>query len=111
MNTYPLIPAIRVGSSRTLINPSQRSQSEAGYIFTRKVFTKAKHKYSLNYSNLTNAEFEILENFFKQNVGKKFYFTYPTTNVEVVCTFAIDELVAQDDFRGYCNTKVELIEI
>lgn len=111
MNTYPTNPYIRAGSTRTLLNPSQRSQSEAGYIFTRKVFTKPKYKFSLNYSSITYKEFEILEDFFKKNAGEKFYFTYPVTNQEFVCVFAIDELVVQDEAFGYCNTKVELIEI
>lgn len=111
MNTYPTKPPMFLGSTRTTINPTQRSESEAGYIFARKKYTRDKSKYSLNYSSLTYDEFNILNEFFKTNQGEKFYFTHPIENIRKVCVFAMDELVANDDFSGHCSTKVELIEI
>ena len=111
MNKYPTYPPIIVGSTRTLQNPSYRSQSESGYTFSRKKWTKPKSKYSLNYPGLKHEDFKILEDFFIANQGLKFKFKYPLENETKICVFAMDEIKATDDVQGYCSTKIELVEV
>ncbi|WP_170000350.1 hypothetical protein [Campylobacter sp. RM9328] len=111
MNTYPNFPKPAVGSSRSIINPTLRSQSEAGYTTSRKKYTRAKREYSLDYPLLTMEQLAILESFFNENQGRSFKFTHPLENVERICIFAMDKFSISDNFSNHCSVKIDLVEV
>lgn len=111
MNTYPKNPTPIIGSTRNIIFPAYRAKSEAGYMYSRKKYTKPKMKFSLNYPALTQDELKILTDFFTQNQGEKFYFTYPLEKTKIVCIFIDDELSISDDGGGYSSLKINLAEV
>ena len=100
MNTYPTTPPIIVGSTRTIRNPTYRSQSESGYTFSRKKWTRPKASYSLNYPSVDHNE----------NQGQKFKFKYPYDE-EKICVFTMDELQVTDNEGGYSAVKIDLAEV
>lgn len=110
MNTYPATPPIIVGSSRTIRNPTYRSQSESGYTFSRKKWTRPKASYSLNYPSVDQNELKILQDFFNENQGQKFKFKYPYDE-EKICVFTMDELQITDNEGGYSAVKIDLAEV
>lgn len=108
---YPNTPVPRVGSSRKIIAPSYRSQSEGGYTYSRRKFSRSKSSYSLQYPSITKAELDALASFFIANAGNKFCFTHPLEDSTKECVFAMDELEISDLGSGLFSTRVELLEV
>lgn len=111
MNTYPSFPKPAVGSSRSIINPTFRSKSEAGYTMSRRKYTRAKREYSLSYPLLTMEQLAILESFFNENQGEKFKFTHPLESIERICIFAMDKFPISDNFSNHCSVTIDLAEV
>lgn len=108
---YPSTPIPRFGSTRGKKLEALRSQTEAGYTFSRKKFTRSKAMFELSYKNITLAEYLTLENFFVANQGSIFAYTHPITGNTYNCIFAIDEIKATDTTYGRVDTNVSLVEV
>lgn len=112
MMTYPSTPLIQFDSDREVQLPAIRTESEAGYHSTRKRFTKNTPYFSLQYKNITLAEYQILEDFFLSAQGTIFDFIHPAKpTITHKVMFAIDKVRAKDVAPGICSTSIELIGV
>lgn len=112
MATFPSSPSPRYSSKRGKQFAALRSESEGSYGMTRKRFTKSRVFFSLNFDNITMAEFTILETFFLANQGTIFDYVYPLepgTTHKVM--FASDTIEATDTSALRCNTSIDLIGV
>lgn len=111
MATYPTAPKVRAsGSSRAIEVPTVKSESEGAYTRERRLTTKVKRKWKLNYNNITKDDFIILEDFFLANKGLTFQFTYPGTATEYDVGFAQDTITQAEKDGVLVSTSVELEE-
>ena len=77
MAVYPSTPVPRFSSKRGKQRGAIRTESEASYGMTRSRSTKSRPFFTLNYENITNEEYLILESFFETYQGQTFNFVYP----------------------------------
>lgn len=112
MATFPSSPSPRYSSKRGKQLPALRSESEGSYGMTRRRFTKSRVFFSLNFDNITMAEYTILENFFLANQGTIFDYVYPLDPLNThKVMFASDTIEATDTSPLRCNTTIELIGV
>lgn len=88
----PLAPAPRLGTKENKTFAVIRSEFENTYAQVRRVTTKPRHIFSLDYTALTLAEFQILETHFDTHVGTTFLFVHPLSLVSYTVTYQKAEL-------------------
>jgi hypothetical protein len=93
MALYPLpsnntaAPMPRMGSGeQTSVNITKTS-FESNYLQVRRTSSRSRRAFELNYENVTDMEYNILEEFFLNNVGSTFIFTHPITNIDYTVTY------------------------
>lgn len=112
MAVYPSTPVARFQSKRGKQRGAIRTESEASYGMTRSRFTKSRAFFTLNYDNITNAEYSILESFFETYQGQTFDFVYPKEpTITHKVMFNMDKIEATDTNPDRCTTSVELVGI
>lgn len=111
MATFPTNPIPRYNSTRGKKLEAIRSQTEAGYTFSRKKFTSSKAMYDLKYDNISLAEYQVLEDFFIANQGTVFQFTHPREAVVKNVIFNQDDIIATDTNINRCSTQIQLLEV
>jgi hypothetical protein len=109
METFPTEPHPRVGSKESTVNPIIKSESDGNYTKTRRITTKSRKKFELNYNALTMPEYQILEDFFNANQGMPFLFTAPNSTV-YECIFVQDELPKDYVNSFVVNTSIKIEE-
>lgn len=107
----PLAPEPRLGSSDKSDIPLIKSVFENNYMQVRRAATRKRKIFELEYSNLTLAEFSILEEHFNNNVGDFFTFIHPVELVSYNVTYSTGELEKSYVSFGVVNTKVILESI
>lgn len=111
MNTFPTDPKPRIGSKDTTIIPIVKSESDGNYTRVRRIATRSREKFELNYNVITFSEFDILKSFFVANQGFPFTFTHPATSVAYTCIFSQEELEKNYIDSKFINTKIILEEV
>jgi len=107
MASYP-IAGLTQQSKRITQLEAIRSQTEGGYMFSRKKFTKAKYKFELEHL-FSESEFDTLNTFFETNQGTSFDLTFKSNNYTVI--FGIDELTPDYLSADVVKTKISLVEV
>ena len=112
MAVYPTNPIPRFQSKRGKQRGAIRTESEASYGMTRNRFTKSRPFFSLNYENITNEQYSILESFFETYQGQIFDFVYPKEPTKTYrVMFNMDKIEATDTNPNRCTTSVELVGV
>jgi hypothetical protein len=85
--TLTVLPSVPIKESTE--DPVIRSNSEAGYLHTRKRFTKARHSFSLNYEKMPNADKVALDAFCDVVGGgvSSFTWVHPITSTSYTVRF------------------------
>ena len=107
MAFYP-ITGLTQQSKRITQFEALRSQSEGGYMFSRKKFTKPKYKFELEHL-FNESDFETLNTFFETNQGTSFDLVFKGITYRVI--FGIDELSPDHLSGDVVKTKVTLVEV
>jgi hypothetical protein len=88
----PLAPDPRIGSSTKTSIPITKTTFEGNYLQVRRVSTRSRKVFKLEYPTLTTQEFKILQDFFNLYVGTVFTFTHPVELQDYQVTFSTGEL-------------------
>jgi hypothetical protein len=90
------LPAPRATMTGSVYLPQVRDESDAGYVSSRKRFTKSREKLTgFGWDYLSDADFATLLEFFLANQGGTFTWTHPITSASYVLGSAVDELQYQ----------------
>jgi hypothetical protein len=101
MNTFPTIRQPNLKTSPIFYKPQVRTESDATYIHSRPRSTRGIHKWSLSWTYLSEADYQLLEDFFSANMGAAFTWVHPITSVSYTCRFSSDTLVGDEQVPGY----------
>lgn len=99
MTDYPTLaenPDVQGFKEGPAVDPTIRSETEAGYRITRKRFTRVPKKWDFKYTQMSNADKEALATF-EESVGYGsgiFNWTHPVSSTQYIVRFA--ELVKYD---------------
>lgn len=107
----PLAPEPRLRSSDKKSISILKNSFEANYLQVRKVSSRSRKVFELNYDTLTLEEFGILEDHFDAHVGSVFLFTHPVELVAYQVTYSIGELDKSYVSYGIVDTKITLESI
>ena len=72
-----------------------KSDMSAGYVQSRAKWTRSRKVFELSWSEMSNADKEILETFFSDNIGDTFEWTHPLSGIPYTVRFVEDELSAR----------------
>ncbi len=96
MNTFPLTrPVHRPYYKKSIFRKQLRTNFENGAVQTRPLFTRPKRTWTIGWKNLSFEEYQTLEAFFYENIGKKFLWTAPDDRVEYTVSFSQDFISAK----------------
>ena len=117
MASFPLesnnanAPIPRIGTSEQISANVTKTAFESNYLQVRRTSSRVRKAFSLDYNNITMAEYQILEDFFVQYVGNTFKFLHPISNIEYTVTFKDPTLDKSYVAYGIYNTKIALESI
>lgn len=95
------LPAPRANMSGSVYLPQVRDESDAGYVSTRKRFTKAREKLTgFGWDYMSDADYATLRAFFLSVQGGTFTWTHPISGKPYVLGSAADELQYQHILGG-----------
>ena len=111
MATFPTTPVPRYGTNSDTTIETVQTQSEAGYIRSRRKFSIPQFSVELIYDNISEAEFATLKTFFNTYQGTFFDFAYiengTTTTYSV--TFLDTKINHKPTLPGRVSTTIKLI--
>jgi len=84
MAIYPISPVPHQGSKTDLNIPVIKAESEGAYTKVRRTTTKTKRTWDLSYKNILLQDYQILEDFFNDNQGLSFDYTYDDVTYTVI---------------------------
>lgn len=92
MVNFPTLPGVRRNIERALSKPQVKSNFEGNYSQTRPMFTRATYDFRIEYTALTMAQVEVLEQFFVTNKGGSFNWLNPQDGKTYIVRFVEDKL-------------------
>jgi hypothetical protein len=110
MATFPsTLPNPSIQSSGEIKLAQVRTPMEAGYVQTRKKYTRSREKYSLSWSALNNTEFETLRDFFINNQGGNWDFPFLSSTKQY--RFSSDSISFNWTSPLYRKVQIEIEEV
>ena len=103
MSTFPAtLPKPSIGSGGEVHKAQVRTPFEGGYVQSRAKYTRTRKRFSLRWKALTEAQFEILENFFDANQGGSFNYAFLGTG---------DYRFSSDEFAWIWNGTRRAVDV
>jgi hypothetical protein len=110
-NNNPLAPYPRIGSSTKTSIPITKTAFDGNYLQVRRISTRSRKVFKLEYPTLTLQEFNILQDFFNLYVGTVFTFTHPVELQDYQVTFSTGELDEVYKTSNTIDTSITLESI
>lgn len=111
MTTWPsTLPAPDRGLEEELFLPQLRTEFESGAVQSRRRATRARRRWPLMWSALTETHYQTLEEFFLANQGGTFTWTHPVTSTSYTCQFSGDSLKSGHNSAGYRSADCPIEE-
>ncbi len=111
MNTFPAAVCPRMATKETTLLPIIKVESDANYTKVRRVSTRAREKFELAFSTITETEFATLKAFFIANQGLPFIFVHPNSAISYTCVFNQSELKKTYFSKLLVSTQMVLEEV
>jgi len=83
----------------------------AGYVQSRAKWTRSRKTFELSWKAMTNADANILEAFFDDNLGGTFTWTHPLSGVSYTVRFAEDKIPFGYVHYNHWKVKLTLEEL
>ena len=84
-----------------------KSDMAAGYVQSRAKWTRTRKVFELSWNAMSDADKNILEDFFTENIGDTFEWTHPLTNTTYTVRFGDGELSAS--YVYVLRWKIDLV--
>ena len=113
MATWPAIAEPIFPIKEATEFPTVRSDKEGPYVQMRRKWTRSKKTFQLEWDekvSLSEADYQILRQFFIENQGDNFTWTHPATNIVYTVVFDQDSLGTTIVVPGYRALSVNLRE-
>lgn len=117
MQAYPAIsvpPSLLSPDGALAVDPTLKSQSEAGYELTRAKFTRPRRKWGVNYDLLNDTDMGLLRAFeVEVQVGAlSFTWTHPVSSTVYTVRFG-GPITGPDVSKGGINLKIsfDLVQV
>ena len=87
-----------------------RSDFEAGYVYSRAKWTRARKRFDLTWDSMTNSDKNTLETFFNNNLGSTFTWEHPVSGTTYTVRFSDDSIDFDYVPHMYWQASVSLEE-
>lgn len=111
MSSFPAIAAPHYPSKVKVVQRKILSKFENGVEFARTTATIPKREFELNWTSISEADYQTLEAFFISQGSEPFNWTDPATNTAYVARFAQPEIESIHLWNGRRSVSVMLHEI
>jgi hypothetical protein len=88
-----------------------RTEFEGGYVQSRKRNTQPRRRWGLQWLNMSNADFALLEAAFIADQGNSFSWTEPVTSTVYSVRYSDDKIQWTHTHKGYRRVVVSIEEV
>jgi hypothetical protein len=111
MNNFPSISAPNYPSDEDYIHRTVVANFENGIEFARRTSTIGKHKFTVIWNTMSEADFQTLKAFFISQGVAPFNWTHPVSGVVHKVRFPLGNLPSKHVFNGRRSLSIDLHEI
>lgn len=91
--------------------PLRKTNFASGIAQTAPKYTKGQRTFTLNYSYLTDAEVDTLDDFFEENQGQEFAFLFVKKSEIITAKFDMEKISFSALSPIYSSTTIQLREV
>ena len=111
MATWPTIMIPQFGTGGEWYRPQIRNEFEANYVQSRPRGTRGIMRWTLQWTAMSEADFQTLLTFFNTNQGLSFDWTEPVTTTARTCRFSEDSLKWSHSDKGVRSVSCGIEEV
>lgn len=112
MATFPSIRLPDFKTTPVFYKPRVQTEFEGNYIQSRARATRGRHKWTLNWSYMSETNYQTLETFFNDNIGNSFTWTHPVTSTSYTCVFGSDNITCDEQIPGFrSGVSIQIEEV